>query len=419
MPVKLPLSFGERKLAEINLMRSWIGESELSCFTSDTLQEKMRLMRLLASKQRLQAPLVLTNIKREVIQVNHYDYVTDYSRQGGEFLSDQQLAIFYPGISEDLKQWQGKGYFLKNGQSANYITLMILTALGDDVSFNIPARSIYFETDAILFYLQKRSYRPAAEKQGLFIDSGSLTLPVFKPQDLAKFSVIIFDTTCLGTQDTRLHNMLKVLSESGKTVILTRSYIKLDSLGVEFGGLGSLVVLSPEAFELSLPSEIGDPHCPLDKFVRKMTSLVGVHSQPYDIYPFMHDPAFLALNQARVQALRRNMPRVEQAISYALKYHGLTDLSVESYEHQLYCKVRLKRGIAGRFESTFSKFKEACGVPAFNSDSFGFDFMCVCSFKNSLGEEFVRITSFDAEVDDQSLKSFLVMLFFLETEAAS
>jgi hypothetical protein len=360
---------------------------------------------------------MLTNIKQEKLTILGEEFLTNYTRQGGHFTSPEQLRIFYPLIAEDLRAVCGSGHFLKSGQSANFVALLFLQSLAEEISFSVPERVIYFETHSIMHYLQKNSHRPTSPFKGLFIDSGVSDLSGITRAHIEAHDLVIFDTTCFSSADPEFLRILRALRESRRTVLLTRSHLKLDSFGVEYGALGSLFVLHASAFPAALPSEIGSPDVQLDHLLTKLASIAGLHAQPHEIYPFLNHPSFTELNRARVEALKRNMSRVEAAIDMALAHYQLP-LSVESYGHQLYCKVRLGHSFLEKLQGASAKIRGAFGETVFLSDSFGYDFLGICEFSNALGDSFLRVTTFDSDISDESLQTLFMLVFGLYSKSS-
>lgn len=406
----------DRKRREINLMRSWIAEEPLADLGPqyNVLTEKIRLIRHCAARQLLAHPVMLTNIKQEKLTILGEEFHTHYSRQGGQFTTPEQLRIFYPQIAEDLRSVGGSGHFLKSGQSANFVALLFLQSLAEEISFAVPERVIYFETHAIMHYLQKNAHRPLSRFKGLFIDSGVMDLSGITQAHVEAHDLVIFDTTCFSSADPEFLRILRLLRQSQRTVLLTRSHLKLDSFGVEYGALGSLFVLNGSAFPADLPSEIGSLDVQLDQLISKLASIAGVHAQPHEIYPFMNDPAFCQLNGERVDALKQNMRRVEDALGLAIAHHQLP-LRVERYGHQLYCKVRLGHSFGDKLPGAIAKVRSAFGEAVFLSDSFGYDYLGICEFSNSQGDSFLRVTAFDSDISDETLRILFMMVFELYT----
>ena len=67
----------------------------------------------------------------------------------------------------------------------------------------------------------------------------------------SSFDLILFDTTGLWTGSGRVRRLLHWALKAGVSVVLLRSHTKLDSLGVEYGRLGSVVFVGDRDWRLS------------------------------------------------------------------------------------------------------------------------------------------------------------------------
>ena len=59
--------------------------------------------------------------------------------------------------------------------------------------------------------------------------------------------LVIFDTTCFAGGSAMLRRVLRLAERSDVPVVLVRSHTKLDSLGVEYGRLGSIAFMNTKS----------------------------------------------------------------------------------------------------------------------------------------------------------------------------
>jgi len=65
------------------------------------------------------------------------------------------------------------------------------------------------------------------------------------PRRDERYDLIVFDTTCLSAGSARARRVLRWAAFVDTPIVLVRSHTKLDSLGLEYGRLGSAVLLAP------------------------------------------------------------------------------------------------------------------------------------------------------------------------------
>src|SRR5262249_11711534 len=103
--------------------------------------------------------------------------------------------------------------------------------------------------------------------------------------------LVICDTTTLPAQSGRIRRFLQWLREARSPVVLVRSHTKLDTLGIEYGRLGSMVFLT-------------FPEVPLPKLGRwrsivrsapNTVRLLGTAALPGHFCPYADGPSYWRL----------------------------------------------------------------------------------------------------------------------------
>lgn len=170
-------------------------------------------------------------------------------------------------------------------------------------------------------------------------------------------ALVVVDTSCLMRSSGRLRRMVRRLGAAGVPTVLVRSHMKLDSLGVEYGRLGSIAFLEPG---------------PLLDVVREAVRLTGTAPVPNHFPPYAPGEVFSALSRSRVAQMIRN-GRVVAARLRAGDSRGLL-----TFPHGLYLVLlspsleseEAARSAAGEL----AKAIDSSGIPARHAGSFGFDF---------------------------------------------
>ena len=185
-----------------------------------------------------------------------------------------------------------------------------------------------------------------------------------------RLDLIVFDTTCFSSGSGRISRALSWARSATIPIVLLRSHTKLDSLGVEYGRLGSAVFV----------------HCPhvsgakrqllqaLQTEARNAVRLFGGAALPAHFPPYVGALAYRSLTNKRVAAMLRNNQRTTRYFSTALA--GL--YAELHFAHGLYVTL----APAGTLDENKARdvVAELCadlgrrGLPLRHAGSFGFDF---------------------------------------------
>jgi hypothetical protein len=153
-------------------------------------------------------------------------------------------------------------------------------------------------------------------------------------------------------------------------IVLLRSHTKLDSLGIEYGRLGSAVFPSRQ----NVCAVRRDLLEALLKETRNAVRLFGGAALPAHFPPYVGDPRYRSLTNRRVAAMLRNGRRTTRYFSATL-----AELSAElHFAHGLYITLapatkldeHRARAVAEKLCADLGRR----GLPLRHAGSFGFDF---------------------------------------------
>lgn len=159
--------------------------------------------------------------------------------------------INYPNFCSEFykvkvtQKYKSKVFFTNSGMSAITSLLLSINNILDKFSFIFPDKDIYFETyDFYNKYINKYN---DCNTEIIYIDT------ISKKFDIEKYKMIIdknnyifaviIDTTCFVPEE--LNKIIKYVMKKNKLCILVRSHTKLDMMGSEISGLGSILYLIP------------------------------------------------------------------------------------------------------------------------------------------------------------------------------
>jgi hypothetical protein len=198
--------------------------------------------------------------------------------------------------------------------------------------------------------------------------------------------LVIFDTTCFSTGSGRIRRVLSWARRWEIPIALVRSHTKLDSLGVEYGRLGSVVFVGCEKRVATAKQErLKD----LAKETRNAVRLFGGAALPAHFPPYVGTKAYRTLTDKRVAAILRNSRRTARYFASAL-----AGSSAElHFAHGLYVTLAPKRPLDEK--QTKQMAADLCGdlrksgLPLHHAGSFGFDFGTAEWFRDTMRNRYV------------------------------
>jgi len=199
--------------------------------------------------------------------------------------------------------------------------------------------------------------------------------------------LLIFDTTCFCSGSGRIRRVLGRARELAIPVVMVRSHTKLDSLGAEYGRLGSVAFVDWEN-NVSRGSKLKE----LPAETRNAVRLLGGAALPAHFPPYVGTPLYRELTNKRIAAMLRNSRRASRYFATALS--GLT--AELHFVHGLYVTVSseqpLDEATARQAAAEMSNDLARVGSPIRHAGSFGFDFAATEWFHNSTTDRYsVRI----------------------------
>ena len=210
-------------------------------------------------------------------------------------------------------------------------------------------------------------------------------LRTIRPTDL-----LIFDTTCFSGNSIRIRRVVNWARERRLPLVLVRSHTKLDSLGVEYGRLGSVTFVN---YEKNVSWADRSKFSDLPGHVRSAIRLLGGAALPAHFPPYIGLPAYRELSHRRLAAILRNGRRSSRYFRAALP-----DLTEEiRFAHGLYLTLkasrRLDEATTRRAAAQLSENLGRMGFPIRHAGSFGFDFAATeWSHNAATGRYSIRIS---------------------------
>jgi hypothetical protein len=260
------------------------------------------------------------------------------------------------------------------------------------------AREAYAETRELLERMRprvrlapwrsRRTLAPITGARVLLVDSVTAKIPRVEDLMPGDTSLVAFDTTCFWRTSGRIARVVRWARRHDVPVALYRSHNKLDSFGVEYGRLGSIVLSWRRR---SAARWMRDAV----RETRDAIRLLGVAAIPAHLPPFTDHGAYVQASVERTAALVRNARRLYRSLRRSPLAPG-----VVLYPHGLYLTIaasaELRIRDVKRAASALCDALSAKGLPARHAGSFGFDFIAVEWFTDArTGKHVMRIAPGD------------------------
>jgi hypothetical protein len=367
----------QRKSDELRLLNECL-RSPLSLTTPQSVAEVVR------EKLRLSAALKAEHELRDWTGTETGWFPRQHRSGPFEFTYDYQRAdldVRGPPVYGLMPSQGVQTVYAASGMSAIAALLLACTRLVGEADIMVPPGS-YGETQELietyangLCLVGDSRTRPSNGNEPacriILIDS-SLSCSSFEAasRDMqARPDLLIFDTTCFPTDSGRIRCVVNWAKQRNCPLAMVRSHMKLDSLGAEYGRLGSIVFIDHEEdFSRSRSSFRGLP-----AELRNAVRLLGGAALPAHFPPYVGRPTYRALMRRRVAAIIRNSRRSSRHLANALP--GLT--AELRYAHGLYFTLKGAQPLSEEgARKSAAALSEALGqnLPIQHAGSFGFDF---------------------------------------------
>ncbi|WFU37918.1 hypothetical protein QA640_26100 [Bradyrhizobium sp. CB82] len=205
-------------------------------------------------------------------------------------------------------------------------------------------------------------------------------------REASGLDLIVFDTTCFSIGSGRIRRLLGWACRQQVPVVLVRSHTKLDSLGLEYGRLGSASFVGLD-HRVSVQGRqlLAD----LKKEMRDAVRLFGGAALPAHFPPYVGTKAYRVLTDRRVAAILRNGRRTARHFAATLP-----GSSAElHFAHGLYVTLAPKRSMdehhARQIAVDLSDDLGRAGLPLRHAGSFGFDFGATEWFHDTTCDRYV------------------------------
>lgn len=301
------------------------------------------------------------------------------------------------------------GLYTSCGMAAIHAALSALDAVVSEAVELLLARDSYFETLQCCRRFFDRLHiksSPGSLAAGrptvLYLDSICAEDP-WSALDvdaalLKRVELVMIDTTCYQAGSRLLESRLRQILEAGTPTLLLRSHIKLDCLGMEYGRLGSLVLVVPSSLGRQKQRFISAYYPVIHESLR----FSGGMFTPLNLFPLRVDPRFRCLNQRRIEHIQANN-RFAQSYLHECSDQGSV-LESHAFHHELFFTLSFGASSQQEVEEVIAHLCEVVGEAGFavsDGASFGGDLLVLSYFKNLWNDEdVIRIAVPDIPRED-------------------
>jgi hypothetical protein len=373
------------------------------------IDEKFRLAGALRAERSLSSWAITETARPEIQRwrVGAYEFSFGYQRA--------DLEVRGPSIYDVRARRAGlREYTLYTGSGMSAVAVVFTALLRLRPALHVLAtRGFYSETRELLesfgervalFTTAGRSGRrpaavvstsgkpapPAEATRVLLVDSCvSAGFENYRDVRADDFDLVVVDTTCFWRTSARIRRVVAWASRAHLPLALVRSHAKLDALGIEYGRLGSVVLLWEPANPRA--AWIRD----FRRAVEASARLYGAAAIPAHFPPFTATEAYERASRARSAAIARCTRRMARRLSLALGRSA-----VRRFQHGLY--LALVPGRDMQIDDVKHAADDLCGTLARqgllvkHAGSFGFDFIAVEWFYDAIARRnVIRVTGAD------------------------
>jgi len=287
----------------------------------------------------------------------------------------------YPILHRRRAGWHISTVYTGSGMGAIASLLSALLQFNDTIDI-VASNDCYVETRELMTSLRSRiRVQPsprhpgtlASEARVLWIDSSiRCSFSTWLAAITRGFDLVVFDTTCFGRSSTKIDRVVQQSVRMGTPIALVRSHAKLDSLGVEYGRLGSVVLVAPAAGKAPASRWMSE----LTPKIQDAMRLLGAGPILAHFPPFESSDDYAACSAIRTASIIRSTHRLAQVLSSRLPPDRL-----RIFQHGLYLTIALSgngsvdevKRAAGEMATQLA----AHGLPVKHAGSFGFDFVAI------------------------------------------
>jgi len=371
---------------EINLLRSYANQeqAEINSIGKDDCKTQIAAALRIAFWKKHGQMYSQTSCKDGYSTLNHAGTSFSYGYQRFDLTTRADKLTFAYGIHNQQDKFASTGLFCSSGMAAisSFFEAIEHTGMSDIEMPNDP----YFETSLLAAELkQKKHPQEQNQYRWIYLDSISKTNPLemlpTNPADSDTLCVVA-DTTCWRRVSDQMAKLLEWSLQNSVPVVLLRSHLKLDFLGLDSGRLGSLIALYPAGTKREKIRYVKS----IFESAQARVLRTGRNFRAEDIPVYWGDERFDVLSDKRFQRIQNSIENLFQTIT-----RRDSNLSVTMPDHRLFLLLKGKSAGKERAQKIAEQLRKN-HFKAIQASGFGFDSFAVDAyFDGATREEVIRL----------------------------
>jgi hypothetical protein len=399
--VETSAAYLERKHRELALIDACLAtplQFDAPASAEAMIERKFKLAGALRAERSLESWAITETARPEAQRWRSGAYRFSYEYQRADLHVRGPAIYDVAGAADGIVRQET--VYTGSGMSAISVIITALIRVRGELDVIAPP-GCYGETRELLESLQERvAIVPSDRRDGPIRRAQSRTRVLLVDSCVADdfgeyrvatdIDVVVFDTTCFWQDSGRIRVVMRWALRAGLPVALVRSHAKLDSLGIEYGRLGSVVLAwRPQDASQAWMKK-------LLRATEDSVRLYGVAAIPAHFPPFTGTAPYRACSRARTAGIIRNTRRMARQLSTRMSGH----CAIRTFQHGLYFALvpgdELPIDDVKRAAASLSTALGRQKLPLKHAGSFGFDFVAVEWFFDAiLRRNLLRIAGAD------------------------
>jgi hypothetical protein len=307
------------------------------------IEQKFRLAALLKVDQLLERGSITETARTPAQWMSAGPYAFSFGYQRADL--EVRGPPIYPLLNRSAAGYRESVIYAGSGMGAIAALLSALLQFHDTIDVLAPS-DCYGETREVMTAMGSRirvlpvtpysctAASKTADARILWLDS-SVRRSFSSWSATRAVDLVVCDTTCFWRSSSKIDRVVQRAVRMGTPIALMRSHGKLDSLGIEYGRLGSVVLVTPAGDARAASCWIRA----LAPKIRDAVRLFGAGPTLAHLPPFEGLGDYRVCSKMRTASIIRNTRRLAQVLGSRLRARALTTFSMGCISRSLMIRM--------------------------------------------------------------------------------